>query len=414
MTIESYKNLNIINKIVIYVTIFIALCGFSNIALAWSGWNSRPSFYVGLFLFAFSILNWNKIGKAEMTGVVNWTLISASLSFIPAVLDWDARFPSFFYGFIATYYGFFFYYLLRIWKVAPYDIMKIVAVFSLIWVVIEIGQQFTYPQYWFLGRRNENDFVENRMGLWRFYIWGIDFVMLAFSYYAGKLFDGINKKNVILCTLTFAIGILCYCSRKHIISLLGVCVWGILKTKSRHKWKLRIISVILLLLLFFNFYTDFAQMSVEQDELQGSGEDFIRYLAALFYLNDFSSSPLYPMFGTGWGSLSLNNRLDYCMTVFKFFRADIGLLGYYSTVGIVGASAILFYLYKFLKNWRYIDFGYKMFFVMKMFLIIFDFWMMWAIGIIAYGTFLYLLDENIRHNKQKEYEHRNTYFLQGC
>lgn len=414
MVVESYKNLSITKKVVIYVTIFIALCGFSSIALDWSGWGSRPSFYIGLFLILICILNTNKIGKGEMTGVVNWTLISACLSFIPAVFDWDARFPSFFYGFVTTYFGLFFYYLLRIWKVAPQDIMKIVAVFCLIWVVLEIGQQFTYPQYWFLGRRNEHDFVENRMGLWRFYIWGIDFVMLAFSYYAGKFFDGNNKKKVILCTLAFAIGILCYCSRKHIISILAVCVWGLLYTKSKHKWKLRIISAILIFLLFFNFYADYAQMNDEQADAQGSGEDFIRYLAALFYLNDFSDSPLYPIFGTGWGSLSLNNRLEYSMGVLRFFRADIGLLGYYSTVGIVGVSAILFYIYKFIKNWKYIDFGYKIFFAMKMFLIIFDFWMSWAIGIIAYGTFLYLLDENIKHNRRIENEHRNTYILQGC
>ena len=40
-----------------------------------------------------------------------------------------------------------------------------------------------------------------------------------------------------------------------------------------------------------------------------------------------------------------------------------------------------------------------MFFIMKIALIVFDIWMCWAIGIIAYGTFLYLLDENIKENK---------------
>ena len=47
---------------------------------------------------------------------------------------------------------------------------------------------------------------------------------------------------------------------------------------------------------------------------------------------------------------------------------------------------------------------------MKLFLIIFDFWMMWAVGIMAYGTFLYLLDENIKKNKLK-YEYRGTDIL---
>ena len=151
-------------------------------------------------------------------------------------------------------------------------------------------------------------------------------------------------------------------------------------------------------------------MNQEQNEAQGSGEDFIRYLAAMFYLNDFSDSVLYPIFGTGWGSVSLNHRLEYCTGLLKFYRADIGLLGYYSEVGFVGVSAILFYIFKIIRNWKYIDLGYKMFFIMKLFLIIFDFWMMWAVGIMAYGTFLYLLDENIKKNKLK-YEYRGTDIL---
>lgn len=414
MSLGNYKELNVAKTAIIVTTLFIALCGFSSIVLSWSGWGSRQSFYIGVFLFIYVLFNIKNIDKGEMTNVAGWTLISAFLSIIPAFIDWNATFRSFFYTFVATYYGLFFYYLLRIWKVSPQEIIRIVCIFCLVWVVLEIGQQFTYPQYWFLGRRNEWDYVENRMGLWRFYIWGIDFVMLAFAYYAGKFFDGNNSKKTFFYAIVFAVGILCYCSRKHIISLLAVCAWGILKTKSKHKWKLRFTSILLLALLFFNFYADFAQMSAEQDEAQGTGEDFIRYLAALFYLNDFSDSPLYPILGTGWGSTILEHRLEYCTQVLRFYRADIGLLGYYSSVGIVGASAILLYVYKFVKNWKYIDFGYKMFFAMKIFLIIFDFWMSWAIGIIAYGTFLYLLDENIKLNIKKKNEHRNPNILQGC
>lgn len=414
MSLGNYKELNVAKTAIIVTTLFIALCGFSSIDLSWSGWGSRQSFYIGVFLFIYVLFNIKNIDKGEMTNVTGWTLMSAFLSIIPAFIDWNATFRSFFYTFVATYYGLFFYYLLRIWKVSPQEIIRIVCIFCLVWVVLEIGQQFTYPQYWFLGRRNEWDYVENRMGLWRFYIWGIDFVMLAFAYYAGKFFDGNNSKKTFFYAIVFAVGILCYCSRKHIISLLAVCAWGILRTKSKHKWKLRFTSILLLSLLFFNFYADFAQMSAEQDEAQGTGEDFIRYLAALFYLNDFSDSPLYPILGTGWGSTILDHRLEYCTKVLGFYRADIGLLGYYSSVGIVGASAILLYVYKFVKNWKYIDFGYKMFFAMKIFLIIFDFWMSWAIGIIAYGTFLYLLDENIKLNIKKKNEHRNPNILQGC
>lgn len=400
--------------LVIYITLFIAFCGFSSIHLNINGWSSRESFYIGSFLLLLCLALRKEFCKGEMSSVVNWTLLSASLSIIPAFFDWNARIESFIYGFITTYYGFLFYYLLRIWKLSPNEIMRIVCFFCIIWVIIEIGQQFTYPQYWFLGSRNDTGFIQNRMGLWRFYIWGVDFVMIAFSYYAGKLFDGTVANKKLIYTILFAVGIFCYCSRKHIIAILAVCAYGILKTNSKHKWSIRFLSILLLALLFINFYADFSEMNADAIEKQGEGEDFIRYLAALFYINDFSDSVLYPIFGTGWGSDILENRLEYCTDVLRFFRADIGILGYYSTVGLVGVSAILYYIFKVVKNWKYIDLSYRMFFIMKLILIIFDFWMMWAIGIIAYGTFLYLLEENIKHNKTKIYEHRNINVLQSC
>ena len=409
-----YNRMNSLQALVIYITLFIAFCGFSSIQLDIGGWLSRESFYIGSFIFVLCLAFKKRFVKGEMTDVVIWTLLSASLSIIPAFFDWNARMPSFIYGFITTYYGFFFYYLLRMWKLSPNEILRIVCIFCIIWVIIEIGQQFTYPQYWFLGRRNDSDYIEERMGLWRFYIWGIDFVMLAFSYYAGKYFDGTKAKNKVIYTIVFATGILCYCSRKHIIALLAVCAYGIFKSKSRHKWTIRFISIVLLGLLFFNFYEDFSEMNANVIENQGEGEEFIRYLAALFYINDFSDSILYPIFGTGWGSQILYDRLEYCTDVLGFYRADIGILGYYSTVGLVGVSAILYYIFKVVKNWKYIDLSYRMFFIMKLILIIFDFWMMWAIGIIAYGTFLYLLEENIKHNKTKTYEHRDINVLQSC
>ena len=83
-------------------------------------------------------------------------------------------------------------------------------------------------------------------------------------------------------------------------------------------------------------------MSAEADDLQGAGEDFIRYLAAKYFIVDFSNSPLYPIFGTGWGSLALGNKLEYCKHVLHFYISDVGIIGYYSTVGLVGVSAIIF------------------------------------------------------------------------
>lgn len=65
------------------------------------------------------------------------------------------------------------------------------------------------------------------------------------------------------------------------------------------------------------------------------------------------------------------------MDVLKFYRADIGIFGYYSLFGIIGTLPFIFYIWKFLKNWNYIDLWFKLFFIMKLILIVFDFWGNW-------------------------------------
>ncbi len=414
--IHKYQKLTTFRFVLIVIVLFIAFCGWSSIDLGIEGWSSKPAFFIGSVIFFLVVINKNDIKSGTMQSTAIWTLVAASLSYIPAIIDWNASSASFLYNYIATYYGLAFYFLLSIWKVAPKDIIRILVFFCLIWVIIEIGQQFTYPTYWFLGRNNGNGSIENRMGLWRFYIWGIDFVMLLASYYIGRLVskNKLHRKDIIF-TIAFSIGILCYCSRKHIICLIIAYIYAVLEAKSKHKWTIRIAFILLFIVLFFSFYYDFSMMNAEQSEGQGKGEEWVRFLSGKFYLTKFSDSPLYPFFGTGWGSLTLYFKINTIESNFGLFRSDIGILGYYSSVGAVGVSAIIMYIYKFISNWKYIDLGYRLFFIMKIFMIIFDFWMMWAIGIIAFGTFLYLLDQNIKKNKIisniRKNEHRNTHIL---
>lgn len=404
---SMYQRLTLLRGIVIVVTLFIAFCAWSSLYLKIPGWGGLPAQYLGLTLGLIVVVNHCKISRGEMTSVVNWSVVTILMSFIPAAIDWNAKPHLFIFSFCSTYYGFFLYYLLRIWRVSPKELLNNLKFFCIVWVVIEIGQQFTYPNYWFFGRDNEFGIIENRMGLWRYYIWGVDFVMLLAGIYIGKLMDSQKKSlKVFIYALIFSIGILCYCSRKHISAILIVIIYSIIKSKGKHRNMIRLIVGFLIFALIYNFYFDYSEMNSRISETQGAGEDFIRLLAANYFINNFSDSPLYPIFGTGFGSLDLSMKLEWIKEFYKFYTADIGVIGYYSTVGLVGVSAIVYFYYKFVKNWKYIDLGYKLFFIMKLILIVFDFWMMWAVGITAYAVFLYMLEENIKKNKELKYENR--------
>lgn len=411
-----YAELNPIKKIVIYLVFFIAFCGWSSISLNISPWGGGllvPMFAVILFIYV--LFSNNMIRKEEMNPIVGYTLLTAAFSLIPALFEWNSSIVSYAKSYCFLFYGLAFYYMLNIWRVDPRCLIRIITFFCVIWVVLEIVQQFTYPLYWFAGRK-ESEYtgaLENRMGLWRFYIWGVDFVMIAWCVYFTKFLKKakINSRKNIILALLFAVGLFCYGSRKHIAALLISIVVAFLFGKKRGS-KIKFLLVIFgLALVTFIFMDSFMSMNSEISERQGMGDDFIRLLAADYFINNFAESNLYYLFGTGFGSELLTSQIDYAKDTFNFYQADVGIIGYFSQVGIVGVSAIIFYFYRFFKNWKYIDIEYKMFFIMKAIMLFFDFWMMWSVGVVAYGVFLYLLNANIRKNKAISSAVSNTKYI---
>lgn len=73
------------------------------------------------------------------------------------------------------------------------------------------------------------------------------------------------------------IGLLCYCSRKHIyVSLLTIGIVS-LSIKSKYRNLIRFVFALLVFAIIYNFYADFAEMNEQSIEAQGEGEDFIRF-----------------------------------------------------------------------------------------------------------------------------------------
>ena len=287
---------------------------------------------------------------------------------------------------------------------------KIVTGICVIWVFLELFQQLTYPpNLWFSGRYLINDKfdVEQRLGLWRFYIWGVDFVMIAFSYWLYSIKDksiSISFVVKLLLAIIFTIGLLCYGSRKHIyVTILILGLFGF-KGKGFNKYFIMLFIAYFLYVLYNYFYANLAELNEMANKSQGEGEDFIRLIAAKYFLFDFSSSPLYPIFGCGldFGESKLGHEIHHLADFYGIYQADVGIIGYYSKFGLLGVSAIVMYIVYFIKNWRYIDDWLKSFFIMKNVLIIFDFWAIWDVGMMAYAIFLYILGINIKKNKMQE------------
>ena len=403
--VSDLSNLSFPRKVLFVFTLLVGICFWSNLALDINPWGSR----LGYPLMAVYCLILLQGGRAEwkayewkFSGIVKWTVVTIFFSIIPAYVDWDQSVMLSLSASIKCAWPLLVYFVLRRWNVGTAHIMGYVIALSAVWVILEIGQQFTYPDYWFAGRPGEGYDVAQRMGLYRFYIWGVDFVMMAFAYCMGMKARRENKFSISLSWLgmLFLIGLLCYCSRKHIyVTLLTVGI-VLLSGNSRFSWLTRTVLALSVFAIIYDYYSDFVEMNEMAVEKQGEGGDFIRWLALDYYLFHFSDSPLYFWLGSGFPSTSkLGIANTYAMDVLRFYRADIGIFGYYSIFGIIGTLPFVLYIWKFLRNWSYIDLWFKLFFIMKLVLIVFDFWGNWNVGMLAYAIFLYMLELNIQKNK---------------
>ena len=397
------ENNKFINKLLIAGSIIFAINFWSSISIGLSPYTSNLPVLV-LFIYIIIVIsskNHSNYYISEMQSIMKWTIITIYISILAAFIEYRQELQTTFVACTRLSYGLFIYYILKKWNTSEKTLISILTPICIIWVFIEIGQQFTYPNYWFAGR-NEEWGIENRMGLWRFYIWGVDFVMMIMCYWAANI--AVNNKfslKSLLIALILIIGLLCYCSRKHIYCVFVAIGYIFINMKGKYKNLIRFILICLVSYIFISYYDSYKEMSDASNELQGEGEDFIRLLEAKYFLFDHSDSFLYPIWGSGihGGESLLSKKIQDLTELYGFYQADVGLIGYYSQFGLLGVSAIIAYIYKFIKNWKYIDLWLKCFFIMKIMLIIFDFWGMWAVGMMAYAIFLHITDLNIYKNK---------------
>ena len=159
----------------------------------------------------------------------------------------------------------------------------------------------------------------------------------------------------------------------------------------------------------FYFKDSFVEMNDIANKAQGEGEDFIRYLAGEYFLKFFGmNNPLYTILGAGipGGNSILNNEIIRLQEFYGFYQQDVGLIGYYSWGGIRGVLSIIYCFYMTVRKFKLLDTYLIAFCIAKIVLIIFDFWAMWQVGIVAYSIFLYLSDKSIIL-KSCSYENRD-------
>lgn len=301
------------------------------------------------------------------------------------------------------------YFLCVKWHISEKFIIRFLIIFSVVFTAAEILQQLTYPVMLFNGRA-ANEYtgdVEQRMGLWRFYIFGIDYCILASLFCFQKVMQK-SSKHILLLIVTF-LGIVFFVARKNIFAVISCYIVGaVFSTKKTYVFS-KILMCLFIITIFTILPTYMTDM-IEQTSNDIDNEDFIRYLAADYFINEFNDSPLYIIFGSGLagGDSLLAKQIDYLITNFRFFKSDCGFIGYYSDFGLFGIGAMLYLIIRIISNYKYVDQYLLLYLLLRIEISFFDFWGNYPRNLAAWFIYLYLVECSIHKNKKNNFTNKLT------
>lgn len=394
---KSWQNFSIL-LLMLYFTNFMSYRGYTGLP--------RGLVFFVVYLFMIVLMtNQSYLKCMPMVRAANMTMVGFLLSCIPSIVIFGQSLYEAITGIQMYVFPMLLYYLLHKWKTDENTIFKFLIGFTAVFGFFEVIQQYTYPTYWFNGREaNEiTGLLEERMGFWRFYLFGIDYCLLAIMLCFGKILKKEGKQRInYIFFLICAVAVYFFLARKDIYAVVScVAIGTLFYTKKGGIGSKIFISVLLLCAYLFlsNAMTDLNEQT--QTEMGESSEDFIRFVAADYFINSFSNSPLYYIFGSGipGGKNYLMSQITYLSENLKIYQDDCGFVGFFSKFGLFGLMTQIYILIKIALNYKHIDMHLLMFALLQLEISFFDFWGNNTRNLASWAIFLYLLDKNIEKNK---------------
>lgn len=341
--------------------------------------NFRKEIYLMMFLPFLSVFNsWSIYDQSPTSGA--WVLIS--------------------------HFTWIIYFILHKYKISESALLKVFFIISLAIVVIQIVQQFTYPQAVF-GVMDSERMIENgvkeaaemRNGLWRFRM-HFNAYFTAPILFASWLW--LQKKfniNLLLWIVLLLISVYLTLTRQVMFACIITLVYSFfLNKKGKSK---AFILIFILIACLYSFY-DILFSSLAEQTSEDSNKDNIRLLAASYFWEESLKTPFTFLFGIGIGARNsaLSALQNLQTSVYYFFIGDVGFIGEIYERGLIYVLISYYLLYKiFIRSKNIIPTYIKMFtlFTGLMSIMIFPF-----IGfyqILIWSILLYISDLYINSTK---------------
>ena len=256
--------------------------------------------------------------------------------------------------------GWLLYFVLWYKKINEQQCIKIICYIGIIYALITLIQQATFPFAPFGSRTVGSGYAENlfngtvekRMGFYRFGIEGLQYAVAAFFICIAKKINYRHKKILILGII---LSIIACGNRQTMASVFAAyCYYLLYKNKTKHRIVYIILICLTILILYAFRETLFGSLANVSDDLE-SGRSF----SYIYYFNEYISNPLSIFCGNGVGHESsaygsepiyFNNK--------EVILSDIGMLGTLYYWGIIYVLTYFAAIFRFLGN-KYLDIHIK-------------------------------------------------------
>lgn len=221
------------------------------------------------------------------------------------------------------------YFVLHIFKIRPSQVIKLMIFVGLVWAGLTIGQQFTYPYYFFY--RREDDF---RAGVIRFMLDRHHYGIFLVLYYYNR-FLNTQKIKHLLWVFIGLVAFYYFGARQYGVGVFICLFLSMFIVKGRGRNYAITFSLLFVIAFFVLKNTLFAEyVSMTSEQL--NDHDDIRRLSANFFLFDYWPNWLTRIIGNGregWGS-SYTAEIVSLMQDMGFYRTDVGIIGTYNLFGV--------------------------------------------------------------------------------
>jgi len=248
-------------------------------------------------------------------------------------------------------YFYLLYFILHFYNIQPEKLIKFTLIVGVIWALITVIQQFTYPEYAFYYADYYAD-VSVRSGTYRFGIYRHHYGMFLVLFFFMKFLQTKKAKYLPL-FLIGLVGFYYFGTRQFAAAIVISMIIGVFMQKGYSKIFAFIIMSIVIM-LFWNF----------QDILFGSyidltnkqlNTDYVRILAAKFFLFDYWPNWFATIIGNGLehNFSEYGKEITRIQYTYNYSRNDVGLIGTFNKYGIFFTITLVMLVMKGIKSKLY-------------------------------------------------------------